>query len=67
MPGDTNGTGDVFVYDRQTDTIEQVSVASDGTHGDGHSTHAKISADGRYVAFRSASTNLVPGDTNGRT
>jgi hypothetical protein len=26
-----------------------------------------ISADGRFVAFRSASSNLVPGDTNGWT
>jgi hypothetical protein len=26
---------------------------------------ASISADGRYVAFRSEATNLVGGDTNG--
>ncbi len=30
VPGDTNGSTDVFVYDRQTDTTERVSVASDG-------------------------------------
>ena len=35
VPGDTNGVDDIFVYDRQTDTIERVSVASDGTQGNG--------------------------------
>ena len=42
---------DVFVYDRQTDTIERVSLAADGTQGNGDSMHPSISADGRYVAF----------------
>ena len=65
VPGDTNGVSDVFVYDRQTDTIERVSVAADGTQGNGNSYGASISADGRYVAFHSAASNLVPGDTNG--
>ena len=66
VPGDTNGISDVFVYDRQTHTIERVSVASDGTQGNGHSSSVgSISADGRYVAFDSNASNLVPGDTNG--
>ena len=56
---------DIFVYDRQTDTIERVSVATDGTQGNGHSCDPSISADGRYVAFCSSASNLVPGDTNG--
>ena len=67
VPGDTNGKHDVFVYDRQTDTIERVSVASDGTQGNGNSYYPSISADGRYVAFCSHASNLVPGDTNGAT
>ena len=65
VPGDTNGFGDIFVYDRQTDTIERVSVASDGTQGNDRSVAPSISADGRYVAFVSYASNLVPGDTNG--
>ena len=65
VPGDTNGVGDVFVYDRQTDTIERVSLAANGTQGDDVSSYPSISADGRYVAFQSAASNLVPGDTNG--
>jgi Tol biopolymer transport system component len=62
---DTNGTSDVFVYDRNTDTIERVSVADDGTEGDAASTYASISDYGRYVAFESAAENLVAYDTNG--
>lgn len=46
-------------------TTERVSVASDGTQGDGASGSAVLSADGRYVLFDSQSTNLVSGDTNG--
>jgi archaellum component FlaF (FlaF/FlaG flagellin family) len=65
VPGDTNGTWDAFVYDRQTDTIERVSLASDGTQGNGSSSYPSISDDGRYVAFGSSASNLVPGDTNG--
>ncbi len=53
VAGDTNGVRDVFVYDQQTDTIERVSLASDGTQGNGLSTGPKLSADGRYVAFSS--------------
>ena len=65
VPGDTNGTSDIFVYDRQTDTIERVSLAADGTQGNDSSGSPSISADGRYVAFSSDASNLVPGDTNG--
>jgi N-acetylglucosamine-6-sulfatase len=51
VAGDTNGTSDVFVRDRQTGSIERASVASDGTQGTGSYERASISADGRYVAF----------------
>jgi Tol biopolymer transport system component len=55
---------DVFVHDRQTGQTSRVSVASDGTQGDGDSRASSISADGRYVTFDSFASNLVPGDTN---
>jgi len=66
VPGDSNGGRDVFARDRQTGQTERVSVASDGAQGNRASHHPAISADGRYVAFASAATNLVPDDTNGR-
>jgi Tol biopolymer transport system component len=65
VPGDTNGQWDVFVHDRQTGVTQRVSVDSAGNQGNGGSMHTAISADGRYVAFMSSATNLVPGDTNG--
>jgi Tol biopolymer transport system component len=66
VPGDTNGTWDVFVRDRNTGQTERVSLSSDGTQGSGLSVHPALSADGRYVAFLSLAPNLVAGDTNGR-
>src|SRR5215211_1684347 len=62
--GDTNGTTDSFVRDRQAGTTERVSVDSAGNEGDGRSLASAISADGRFVAFGSYASNLVPGDTN---
>jgi len=67
VPGDTNQNCDVFVYDRLARRVQRVSVASDGTQGNGRSTDPCISPDGRYVAFYSEASNLVPGDTNGVT
>src|SRR5207244_2940325 len=55
---------DVFVHDLQTGSTERVSVASDGTEGNSHAFRPTISGDGRYVAFHSVASNLVPGDTN---
>ena len=65
VPGDTNGWDDVFVHDRQTGETTRVSVDSSGVQGDGDSRFAFISADGRFVAYHSNASNLVPGDTNG--
>jgi Tol biopolymer transport system component len=65
VSGDTNGVSDIFVHDRTTGQTTRVSVASDGTQGDGFSSFPAISRKGRYVAFQSLSTNLVSGDTNG--
>ncbi len=48
----------------------RVSVASDGTEGNGNSQLSRIppsiSADGRFVTFISEASNLVSGDTNGQ-
>ena len=65
MTGDTNGQQDVFVHDRATGTTTRVSVANEGTQGDGSSERPVLSADGRFVAFQSLATTLVAGDTNG--
>ncbi|MGA2160033.1 MAG: choice-of-anchor U domain-containing protein [Dehalococcoidia bacterium] len=44
--------------------MERVSVSSSGVQGNGESDNPSISADGRYVAFQSQATNLVPDGTN---
>jgi|RhiMethySRZTD1v2_1073278.scaffolds.fasta_scaffold17610_2 Tol biopolymer transport system component len=64
VPGDTNGVFDVFVRDRQAATTSRVSVASGGGPANGTSFNPSISADGRFVAFSSAASNLVAGDSN---
>lgn len=46
--------------------ISRVSVASDGTEGDGQSYYAAISADGQHVVFDSDATTLVANDSNGQ-
>lgn len=74
VPGDTNNSDDVFVRDLQTGQVERVSVASDGGQGNGFAQRSLVpwsgppalSADGRYVAFWSDASNLVPDDTNAR-
>jgi Tol biopolymer transport system component len=65
VAGDTNGSWDVFVRDRQSGTTERVSVDSGSVQGSDDSFFPSVSADGRFVAFHSPATNLVPGDTNG--
>jgi Tol biopolymer transport system component len=64
VANDTNGVYDVFVHDQQTGLTSRISVASDGTQGNGESTTPFISSDGRYITFLSAATNLVTNDTN---
>ena len=64
VAGDGNGAADVFVRDRASGRTTRVSVASDGTPGNGDSVAPSISADGRFVAFASEATGLVPGDHN---
>ena len=61
---DSNGTRDVFVHYQRLGQTTRVSVGLGGNQGDGESDAPSISADGRYVAFYSGSTNLVLGDTN---
>lgn len=64
VSGDTNNAWDIFVHDRQTGLTTRVSIASDGTQGNGDSRRPMLSADGRYVSFDSYASNLVTNDNN---
>jgi hypothetical protein len=78
VPGDTNDALDVFVHDRLTGETRRVSVSSDGAQADARGfgrpsrwsmfmSRPFLSADGRYAAFTSRASNLVPDDGNGRS
>ncbi|MEP6955459.1 MAG: hypothetical protein ABI883_01435 [Chthoniobacterales bacterium] len=64
VPNDSNFRPDIFVHDRETHTTKRVSVSSSGKQSTDFSGGARISSDGRYVAFFSAANTLVPNDTN---
>ncbi|CAN5202331.1 hypothetical protein BH18ACT4_BH18ACT4_08700 [soil metagenome] len=64
VPGDTNANVDVFLHDRATGANVMMSVSAAGEPGNGLRAGPAINADGRYVAFFSEASNLVPGDTN---
>jgi hypothetical protein len=74
VAGDTNGMWDVFVHALQTGATTRVSIGPGGLQANQNSGFHEIwyslvvlniSSDGRYVAFGSGASNLVPGDTNG--
>lgn len=71
VPTDANGLWDVFVYDHAAGTITRVSLTStgaernQGTESASRVVSPTISGDGRYVAYATTATNVVPSDTNG--
>jgi len=77
VPEDTDhenfGT-DVYLYDRLTSSMQLLSVAKDGSVGNGDSAWGfpkerlamiALTPDGRYAAFHSEATNFVPGEGAG--
>lgn len=67
VAGDTNDARDAFVRDLRTGETRRVSTAADGTQADTGVHDISLSANGRYAAFSSNASNLVPGDTGSRT
>jgi hypothetical protein len=67
VQGDTNGVYDYFVKNRTTGAVTRVNVDANGVQDNAtaSSGEADMSDDGRYVAFHSFGTNLVPDDLNG--
>jgi probable HAF family extracellular repeat protein len=69
-------TAEVYVYDRQNNTLQEVSVSNAGVpgnansgglslDGNGGNWASSLSANGTYVVFQSSATNLVPGSGAG--
>jgi hypothetical protein len=61
---ETDDIRDVYIHDRVAGTTQRITKAADGSAPNGESQRPTISADGRFVAFWSAASNLVSGDTN---
>jgi len=64
VAADTNGVTDIFVKNLNTDKVVRISTDASGTQANGASFGPALSANGRYVVFSSAATNLVIGDNN---
>ncbi len=65
VAGDTNLSGDIFLRDTLNGALQRVNLSTTGEQAGGPSDEPAISADGRFIVFRSSATNLVPNDTNG--
>lgn len=64
VPNDNNGVSDIFVYDRLSETVERVSLHTNGSETNGVSGSPDISMNGRYVTFASLANNLATSDFN---
>jgi Bacterial Ig domain/Calx-beta domain len=63
-PADTDASADIYVKNVATGEVTLVSTSTSGVKGNADSNRPAISTDGRYVAFQSAATNLLPADTD---
>ncbi|MGB2693823.1 MAG: flexitail domain-containing putative surface protein [Dehalococcoidia bacterium] len=63
VPDDTMNIRDIYVHDRLTGATERVSVATNGTQGNGQSLYPAISGNGCCIAFQSEASNLAPSDS----
>ncbi|MHB9132340.1 MAG: triple tyrosine motif-containing protein [Armatimonadota bacterium] len=65
VTNDTNSSRDIFVYTVQAGTVVRTSMSTNGSaQGNGESDASSLSPDGRFVAYHSLASNLVPNDTN---
>jgi Tol biopolymer transport system component len=67
VPGDTNGVGDAFIFDRTAQSPSVTRITSNGTEGDGEAQYAPVFASNSWAVVESAASNLVNDDTNGRS
>ena len=65
VTNDTKGFAAIFVRDLINNATILISVSTNGGAGNGVSRGSTMTPDGRFVAFVSAASNLVPDDTNG--
>jgi hypothetical protein len=66
-PNDPTPTADIYIRDLVAGTTQFISPGLNNQPGNNNSHYPVISADGRFVAYHSEASNLVPGDTNNLT
>lgn len=70
VPNDNNNLWDIFLWQRGKAMLKRISLTYDGKErsagGESASRQvsSSISGDGRFVAFATTATNMVPGDNN---
>jgi len=64
VANDVNSWKDIYVHDTETGQNRLASVDNNSIQGNHHSWYPVISANGRFVAFSSQASNLVPNDYN---
>lgn len=62
----TEGFSQIFLYDRNTDTLSLISKDATGKPGNGNSWSPSVSANGNQVVFVSSATNLTDVESNGQ-
>jgi len=62
--GDTNGSEDIFIFNRAAATTRRISLTLDGTQANLDSFSPALNFDGTVIAFDSIASNLVAADTN---
>ena len=65
VPGDANGFSDPAWFDLWTGDVALAVTGMGGTSVNGDAWEATLSANGRYAAFSTYASNIVPGDNNG--
>jgi Tol biopolymer transport system component len=64
---DTNGSMDVFLWDRNVTGLERVSLRSDGGIPTGSSQNPDLSENGRFIVYDSQAADMITGDAAGKT
>jgi hypothetical protein len=65
VAGAANGVKNIYIREMSSGLTTLVSIGTNGVPADADSREASMTPDGRFVAFVSAASNLVPNDTNG--
>jgi Tol biopolymer transport system component len=65
VPNASLGRTSIYVRDRLADQTVRVTEAQDGTEANDDSSNPAMSANGRFIAFSSTASNLLPDTWNG--